>query len=195
MTSTPFEDRAGLKFVGVLSVFNEVWSDDDGLVRKNLKLSKADPLEIFPPTLDEALARPEKWEAEHPEQLAYEADATAEADDDGDEDDRDEDGDDFENEQDEEVLTFAIPKMTEKRVGVGEQVCVIGVYHEMNRGLLPPAGSGKPNRLIRGSADQVEQKSRSAFFRNLAGSLLALVVIHAGVYAVMQAYLHSLQNR
>jgi hypothetical protein len=85
--------------------------------------------------------------------------------------------------------------VTEKRVGVGEQVCVIGVYHEMNRGLLPPAGSGKPNRLIRGSAEQVEQKSRSAFFRNLAGSLLALVVIHAGVYAVMQAYLHSLQNR
>jgi hypothetical protein len=195
LTSTPFEDRAGLKFVGVLSVFNEVWSDDDGLVQKNLKLSKADPLEIFPPTLDEALARPEKWEAERPEQLAYEADATAEADDDGDEDDRDEDGDDFENEQDEEVLTIGIPKMTEKRVGVGEQVCVIGVYHEMNRGLLPPAGSGKPNRLIRGSADQVEQKSRSAFFRNLVGSLVALVVIHAGVYGVMQAYWHSLQNR
>lgn len=196
LASTTFEDRAGLKFVSVFSVFDQLWSDDDGLVQKNLKLSKADPGESFPPTLDDDLARQEKRAAEHPEQLADEAEASAEDEHDWDADDEDEpeDEDEYEYEHG-KVLTASLPKMTEKRIGVGEQVCVIGVYSEMKRGLLPPAGSGKPNRLIRGSADQVEQRSRSAFFRNLLGSFLALVVIHAGVYGVMQAYLHSLQNR
>jgi hypothetical protein len=186
ITSTSFEDHAGLKMVRVLSVFGDVWSDDDGLVRKNIKLSKTDPQEIFPPEFDEDLARREQWEAEHPDRLDEEERDEAE-------EDADFDGGEIEGSEDDEdgedALTTDLPKMTEKRVGVGEQVCAVGVYNEMRRGLLPPGRGRTPNRLIRGLADQIEQKSRSAFYRNLVGGLLALVIIHAAMYGVMQAYL------
>ena len=179
LTSTPFEDRAGLKMVTVLSIFGEVWSDDDGLVQKNVKLSKADPHEIFPLEFDQDLARLEEWEAEHPDDLADAAD-----------EDEEEEGED-DDEDRAFAMTAAFPKMTEKRVDVGEQVCAIGVYNEMRRGLLPPGRGRTPNRLIRGSADQIEHKSRSAFYRNLVGSLFALVIIHGAIYGVMLAHLRA----
>jgi len=76
-------------------------------------------------------------------------------------------------------------------VAVGEPVCAVGIYNEMRRGLLPPGRGRTPNRLLRGSVEQIEDKSRRAFFRNLIGSLVALVIIHAATYGVMQAYLRA----
>jgi len=185
VTGTAWEDRAGLKLVSVFSVFGDVWSDDDGQVEKNLKLSAADPQTIFPLDFDEALACQERWESAQP-------DESPEVTDEG---ERWGHSEDAEDEDDEEVdapgLTAALPKLTEKRVDVGEQVCAIGVYNELRRGLLPPGRGRTPNRLIRGSADQIEHKSRTAVFRNLAGSLVALVIIHAAIYGVMQAYLRA----
>jgi len=182
LSSAPFEDRAGLKLVTVLSVFTDVWSDEDGLVQKNIKLSKAELHEILPE---------ERWDAKAGEQLAGDPgeDDTENAIDQGDESDVD--GEDVAGDDVEDEFALSIPRMKETRVAVGEQVCVIGVYDEMRRGLLPPKPGRNPNRLIRGSADQIEQKSRSSLFRNLIGSLVALIVIHAAIYGVMQAYLHS----
>lgn len=198
LMSNPVEDRAGLKLVTVLSIFGDVWTDDDGLVQKNVKLSKVDPQEIFPADFDEDLARLQQWEAEHPDQLDGGADESDEDDEEGEneaEEDADFEGQDGEDDGDGAfALTAALPKMMEKRVGVGDQVCALGVYNEMRRGLLPPGRGRTPNRLIRGSADQIEQKSRSAFYRNLVGSLLALIIIHAVIYGVMQAYLGAAQR-
>jgi hypothetical protein len=191
LTSTPFEDRAGLKMVTVLSIFGDVWNDDDGLVQRNIKLSKAEPQEIFPLEFDQDLARLDQWEAEHPDDLA---DAANEDEQDQGEDANDSSDGEIEGCEDDDedrafAVTAALPKMTEKRVDVGEQVCAIGVYNEMRRGLLPPGRGRTPNRLIRGSADQIEHKSRSTFYRNLVGSLFALVIIHAAIYGVIQAHL------
>jgi len=187
LSSTPFEDRAGLKLVTVLSVFTDVWSDEDGLVQKNIKLSKAEPHEILPV---------ERWNAEAGEQPAGDICADDPCEDDTENEidqgnESDFDGVDVADDDVEDEFALSIPRMKETLVGVGEQVCVIGVYDEMRRGLLPPKPGRSPNRLIRGSADQIEQKSRSSLFRNLIGSLVALIVIHVAIYGMMQAYLHS----
>jgi hypothetical protein len=79
--------------------------------------------------------------------------------------------------------------MTEKRIEIGENVCVIGTYNEMQRGLLPRARGRRPNRLIRGTAEKVEQQSRKSLVSRLLGGLIGLIVVNAAVYGVMQAYL------
>jgi hypothetical protein len=101
-------------------------------------------------------------------------------------DDEEDDQDDPEND-----LTPSIPKMTEKRVAVGEQVCAIGVYRELQRGLRPSPGGCHPARLLRGGADQIIARSRASLLRNLVGGLLVLILLHAVIYGLMQAYRNS----
>ena len=48
--------------------------------------------------------------------------------------------------------TSVLPKMTEKRVNIGDKVCAVGTYNELQQGLLPKGRGSTPNRLIRGSA-------------------------------------------
>ncbi len=185
LARTSFDDRAGLKLVSVFSVFGDVWSDDDGLVEKNLKLSAADPQTMFPLDFDEALAQQERWEAAPPDERTEGADA-------GDRWDGSESEDSADIADDDGSGPLAAwPKLTEKRVAVGEPVCAVGIYNEMRRGLLPPGRGRTPNRLLRGSVEQIEDKSRRAFLRNLIGSLVALVIIHTAIYGVMQAYLRA----
>ncbi len=84
-----------------------------------------------------------------------------------------------------------IPRMTEKRVRVGEKVCAIGIYDEVRMGLCPPQGSTKPNRLLKGSVEAIERRSRSSLVSNLLGGLLTLLLLNGGVYGAMQLYLRS----
>jgi hypothetical protein len=179
LQSNEFEDRSGLKIVSVLTAFGEIWSDDDGLVQKNMRLSKASLDKIIPTDLDEDLKRLDAWRKEHPE---------------AEEDDKDEENDDDQEVEQEDVgPTFitAIPSLFEKCVAVGEQVVAIGVYDEMQRGLRPPGAGGPPNRLLRGTADQIESRSRSSMIRLVLGGLIGLLVIHGAILGVMQIYLHS----
>jgi hypothetical protein len=180
LETTPFEDRSGLKVVSVLSVFSEVWSDDDGFVQKNLRLSKVALDSLFPP---ESNAELDRLATEETERYAA-------MDDDEDEEELDDENFD-ENLDDElgEAPARDTPRLTEKKVYVGDEVCAIGVYNEMKRGLLPPKGR-QPNRLLRGSAEQIEQASRRSFWRMLIGGLVVLVIVHAVAYGLMQAYLH-----
>src|SRR5262245_24914740 len=48
LTGTEFEDFSGLKMVTVFSAIKAAWSDDDGLVRKNIRLGKTTPQSLFP---------------------------------------------------------------------------------------------------------------------------------------------------
>jgi hypothetical protein len=183
LNATPFEDRAGLKIASMFSVFGEVWSDDDGLVQKNLRLSKVDPKTLISPESKPDLERLSQWEAEHPDEVE----------DDEAEDEHDDatDDDELSDAEAETGLSVAIPKMTEKRVPPGADVCAIGLYQEKRRGLLPPRGSRHVNRLIRGSADAIQQQSRAAVRRNLIGGVVFLMLLHAAVWGVMQLYLRS----
>lgn len=177
LSSTQFEDRSGVKILTVLSVFEDVWADDDGMVQKNMRLSQIDPRSLFPPESEAELIRLAKQEAD--EGAVHVGDAA---------DDEDEDEDDDFLRHDSRP---ALPKMTEKRVAVGEEVCAIGIYDERRRGLLPRSRGRQPNRLIRGAPDEIIRSSRASFVRNLVGGLIALIVIHAALYGVMQAYLRS----
>jgi hypothetical protein len=202
LTTREFEDRTGLKMVTVLSVFGDVWSDEDGYVEKNLQLGKVPLPKLFPPELEaeidrqmglagNASATSQENRLEDEEEL--DDDELDEEDLESDEDDVD-DGDDGEDESEDELAYTArpeIPRMTEKRVAVGESVCAIGIYNELRGGLLPPRGSTQPNRLIRGTAEALEKKSRAALQGNLFGGLFFLVMAHLVTFGIMQIYLHS----
>lgn len=198
LRSQEFEDRTGLKFVTVLSAFGDIWSDDDGLVQKNMKLGKVTLDELFPPSLDADLLQMARLEQEHPERFA--ADQEIEEDEELAEEDLDDDVEndavdeiDEEEDDDESDVHFAtkVPKLVEKRVHIGEAVCAIGIYNELKRGLLPPRGSTTPNRLLRGTAEQIERRSWSAVKQNIVGGLIGLVVVHVVILIAMQVYRHS----
>lgn len=187
LASTQFEDRTGAKLATIFSVFGDVWSDEDGSVAKNLQIRHVDPEELLPGALEERIRStnlPDADDTDEDDLLDSDAEQSSQADD-------DELGDEWEN----EVVSLKVPKMTEKRVAVGEMVCAIGTYDELRHGLIPPGRGRNPNRLIRGSAEQVEQKLRGSARRHLIGGLLALVIIHGAVYGLMQAHRHSLQAK
>jgi hypothetical protein len=48
LETTQFEDRSGVKIVSMLSVISDVWADDDGLVQRNMRLSKIALDKLFP---------------------------------------------------------------------------------------------------------------------------------------------------
>jgi hypothetical protein len=186
LQSNSFEDRTGLKMVTLLSVFGDVWTDDDGSVQKNLQLRQVDLRKLFPEDAQRSTATPNQWE---PEAQPVHAVSTPHVGDD--EDDQESEYDDELDDDPDAASTAGIPKMTEKRVDVGEEVCVIGIYDEMKRGLLPPGRGRHPNRLLLGSIDAIARQLRGSILRNVIGSLVALVVIHAVIYGAMQIYLRS----
>ena len=163
---TPFEDRTGTKIVTVLSIFGDVWSDDDGSVVRNLQLRQADLDELLPAALAAGGTRQGVSSHGDPESDRELPDAA------DDEDDLDDDEDD--SELDDVQCAPQYAKMTEKRVAVGEPVCAIGTYDEMRRGLIPPGRSRSPNRLICGSAAasgaESARNGSAAPYRRAAGT-------------------------
>lgn len=187
-TTRPFEDKSGLRMVTVLAIFDDVWSDDDGLVEKNIRLGKIPLPKLFPLEL----------EAEIDRKLLVEQGSAASGkpyDDANDDDEEDEDEvDDDELNDDLDLTDYSkpeVPRMKEKRVEIGQEVCAIGRYNELRGGLLPPRGSTTPNRLIRGSADQLERKSRSSMVSFIVGGIVGFLLVHGVAFGVMQAYLRS----
>ncbi|MCA9023035.1 MAG: hypothetical protein KDA74_22955, partial [Planctomycetaceae bacterium] len=177
LTNTEFENRTGLKVVSILSVFGEVWSDDDGFVQKNMQLRNVQPEELFSLRMFEQLLD-QKQNPETDEDL-----------------DEDEYLDEDEIESRGMAFSYStLPKMTEKRIDVGEPVCVIGKFNESQQGLLPAAGSTQPNRLIRGTLEALEKKSRSSFYSRLLGGLVVLIIVNAVVYGMTHLYQHSPEN-
>lgn len=211
LTTHEFESRTGVKIVTVLGVFEDVWSDEDGLVEKNIRLGTVSLPDLFPPELEAAIDREMQLAAEQ----TGDAEAAAQGEndvldrederldktealdpsEDEDEDDEDniEDDDDFEDEDGElsGASSAKIPRMTEKRIAVGTQVCVIGMYNEMKRGLAPPGRGRQPNRLFCGSPAKLTKVFQSKFRSHLAGGLVFLAIAHLATFGVMQVYLHS----
>jgi ankyrin repeat protein len=182
LTGTQFEDFSGLKLVTVFSAIKAAWSDDDGLVRKNLRLGKMMPEALFPHAAavesDQAAPPPPAVEAN------VDAPTAAETSEDVEDDDLDD-----------ECLSNhvaqppgGIPQLKEKRVKVGEHVCAIGIYSGERRGLVP-GGLGADHfiKLIRGRAADIERQARGSTFGRLFGGLVALVLVHVATFGVMLA--------
>lgn len=172
LTTHEFEDRSGAKIVTVLSVFGEVWTDDDGSVTKNMRLSNLPLEELFPAEYDHNATQ-------EPEEEDF---------------DNDDEEDDDEEEDGQLGVKALMPKLVEKRVHVGEAVCVIGVYDELRRGLLP-ASSSSPNRLFRGTAEQIVANRRTSLVTNVVGALIGLAVIHAAIFGGLALFRHSPEVR
>lgn len=193
LKGTEFENRTGLRMATILSVFDDVWSDDDGLVQKNIRLGNVTVESLFPLDLLQDLAARDEARLlkEGPDMDDEEEDEDDEEELDEDDEDADEEGDDDDLDEDFSKPFAVIPKMTEKRVAIGETVCVIGTYNELQRGLLPKRGGSTPNRLIRGSAEDVAKNSRKAMVSRFFGGLIVLVIANAAVFGIMQLYLRS----
>lgn len=160
LRNTEFEDRSGMKLVSILSVFSDVWSDDDGRVERHMRLTSNSIDKIIPPDTEES-AKAYNDALIEDEQLGE-----------FDEGMIDEGGHVF----------IGLPKLIEKRVEPGEEVVVIGIYSEVHRGLMPPKGSTTVNRLKRGTAAEVAAKLQSSVMANVIGGLVVLAILH-GVIA------------
>jgi hypothetical protein len=195
LTTTPFEDYSGVKLVSLFSALKDAWTDDDGLVRKNMRLSNIAPESLFPGmraspvVLDMAMPQSE---------LAPGAAGVHENEelDDEDLDDDDLDEDDFDDEEldDEDVggkqtsFSSSVPTLSEQRVKVGDQVCAIGIYNAFKQGLVP-GGLGADHfiKLVRGRLDQVERAARSTTLSRFFGGLIFLAIFNAATYGVTMA--------
>src|SRR5262245_44497610 len=126
-----FEDFSGLKLVTVFSAIKSAWSDDDGLVRKNLRLCKTTPQSLLPPPAEaesDVSNRPLS-----PADVAMDDSPAVDRDEDEDDDDLDDEGPDVSA----GPARGGTPLLKEKRVKVGENVCAIGIYSGERRGLVP----------------------------------------------------------
>lgn len=201
LTTRQFEDKSGLKVMSVLAVFGDVWSDEDGQVEKNIRIGKITLPSLFTPELEAEIDRQLQADLERQAKLAQDpaqaAAAAADhealnADEEDEDDDDDLNDDDFEGDLESTGYSNPdIPRMEEKRVEIGQTVCAIGRFNELKGGLLPVRGSATPNRLIRGTAEEFEKKSRSSIVSYLIGGLVALVIVHGATFGVMQAYKNS----
>lgn len=191
LTTREFDERTGIKIVTVLGVFDDLWADEDGFVEKNIRIGKISLPDLFPPELEAEIDRQLALAGNPPH-----AEEEAEQDDEelGDElDEEDDEEGDEEDWGDDELATLppTVPKMTEKRVHIGQEVCAIGRYDALRGGLVPARGSTTPNRLIRGTAGKVIARSRASVRSHLIGGLIALVIVHAATFGIMQAYIRS----
>jgi hypothetical protein len=187
-TTADLEDYSGVKLISVFSAITSAWQDDDGLVRKNLRLGKTKPENLFPPITDQAVSDTEVEDGPFD-------DDDEELDDDEEDHDGEEDdigGDADLDGMDDPYFPAGIPLLKEKRVKVGEKVCAIGVYSGQRQGLIPGGlGADKFIKLIRGTATNIERNLRRTAFWRFVGGVIALVVVHAVAYGVMQAAQHD----
>jgi hypothetical protein len=192
VSRTQFEDISGLRLVNVFSAIQDAWTDEDGHVEKNLRLKKVDPQALFPDDLEAV------WQEIHGEQPVDEPDAEVgevEDEDFDDEEDLDEDDDELDDDGESSSLPYIpIPTLKENRIAPGDQVCVIGRYDEMRRGIRPSGMGMLALRLIRGNVETLERKARSSLWSHLLGGIFFLIVAHAATCFVMWAYLNNDQT-
>lgn len=187
VSRTQFEDISGLRLVNVFAAIQDAWTDEDGHVAKNLQLKKVDPQALFPDDLEAV------WQEIHGEKPVAEPEAeVGEAEDfDDEEDELDEDDDDLDDDDSPPLPYIPIPKLKENRIAPGDQVCVIGRYDEMRRGIRPSGMGMQALRLIRGNVETLERKARSSLWSHLLGGTFFLIVAHAATCFVMWAYLNN----
>lgn len=187
VSNTQFEDISGLRLVNVFGAIQDAWTDEDGQVEKNLQLKKVNPQALFPDDLEAV------WQEIHGEKPINEPEVGEITDAEIEEDEEDEIDDDDDESDDEgpAIPYIPIPTLKENRVEAGAQVCVIGKYDELRRGIRPVGSGMAAIRLIRGTVETLEGKSRSSLWSHLIGGLFFLLLAHGATYGVMQLYQHS----
>jgi hypothetical protein len=197
LLASDFENMSGLKMLSVFSAIKAAWSDDDGLVRKNVRLTSKTPQQLYP-DVAAALGNESSWPTRTPEAELDAAVADAADDELDDEDLEDELEDDDELTDDELEAEDAAQGdqyglagrliLKETRVKPGDAVCAFGIYSGDKRGLTP-GGLGADHfiKLIRGKPEVIEAEARGRVWKNIVGGILALIVVHAGAYALLLA--------
>jgi hypothetical protein len=203
ISTNSFEDRSGIRIASLLSLFREIWCDDDGRVEKHVRFSKASAEELFP---GELLADMERQLGlngpEDSDGLALGTEIpspipSVDSDETGDAESLDETDSDLERDEvsetddDDETdwdlgLPARLPKMREKIVPVGAEVCAIGRYDQARRGLLPLPNQQTPNRLLSGAAVLNADRSRRSMVRRMVGGLIVLAITQAVLFGIVR---------
>ena len=204
ISTNSFEDRSGIRIASLLALFKEIWCDDDGRVEKHVRFSKASAEELFPGDLladmeqQLGLDEPEGSEGRPPATEITAGISAADSDESGDAELQGETDDDFEreeisetdgdNETEVDVASSArLPKMREKTVPPGAEVCAIGRYDAAHRGLLPLPDQQTPNRLLSGTAVLNADRSRRSMVRRMVGGLVVLGITQAVLFGVVRS--------
>jgi hypothetical protein len=194
LRNTTFEDRSGLKFVSIMSIFGELWSDADGMIFKNMRFTKKTIDELYPPEMLERLQQGAALETIQSSEIDHANDDLADKDIDDEEFDDDvieKDANDPAVQQNATLALQSPPRLMEKYVPINDEVTVFGVYQELTGGIGPKSRGGKPSRLFRRSAAEQAKLSRRSISNNLLGGAIGLVVIHLLLLAGIWIYQHS----
>lgn len=172
-----FQDVSGIKLIGALTALKDVWCDDDGHIRKDLRLRSEKKESLFSPELEE-----------HLDSLPVDLPRPKDDDYEDDDDDLNEGLEDT-NLSEREQFSLLVPRLSEKLIAPGEHVCVIGRYDAERQGLVPSSsGRGRLNRLIRGKPEVIEKRLHSSLWTNLVGALIVLPIIHLIIFGVITLY-------
>ncbi|TWT38643.1 hypothetical protein [Blastopirellula retiformator] len=160
LRATKFEALTGIKLINLFSALGEVWADEDGYVAKHINIGNLTADDLFPLDTEGNVQRTSLWD-----------------------DERDEDKEPLEDDDPQR----RVPHLKEKRVPIGADVCAIGRYDEMSRGLLPTPGAVTPNRLMQGTPADITAGSLGKMVRNVFGALVVLVITHAILFSVIRS--------
>jgi hypothetical protein len=191
LLSTDFENISGLKMISVFSAIKAAWTDDDGLVRKNIRLTSKTPQQLYP---EEATATGASTSPVATPEAEWDDNLEEDDDELDDEELNDEElaelGEDLDDDLDFDT-EFHVPEqlvLKEKRVKVGERVCAFGIYNGQHRGLVPGGlGADRFIKLVRGKPEAIEASARKRVLQNIVGGILGLTIVHAGAWALLQA--------
>ena len=194
LQSTEFEDMSGLKMMSVFSAIKAAWTDDDGLVRKNVRLTLKTPQQLYPEAAAQAEGVQQPVRTPEAEFEASAHDATPDDLEDEDDELTEEELAELDAEIDGEIAeerTHYGPAgrliLKEKRVKVGEQVCAFGIYSGEKLGLVPGGlGADRFIKLVRGKPGMIEAESRKRVFQNIVGGVIGLTVVHVGAWFLLQ---------
>lgn len=204
ISTNSFEDRSGIRIASILALFQEIWCDDDGRVEKHVRFSKASAEELFPGELLADMERQlglngpddsdgQSLATEIPNEISSaESDETddAESQDEIDRELEREEGNETDDVDETEWIAESsarLPKMRERMVPVGAEVCAIGRYDAARRGLLPLPDQQTPNRLLSGTSVVNADRSRRSIVRRILGGLIVLGITQAVLFGVVRS--------
>jgi hypothetical protein len=193
LLGTEFENLSGLKMVNVFSAIKAAWTDDDGLVRKHVRLTTKTPQQIYPQAAHtaEGITTTEGTTGPIPVEEADEDWEDDELDEELDDENLDEEFDADAAESLDENPDHALSSdllLKEKRVKVGENVCAFGIYSGEKRGLVPGGlGADRFIKLVRGKPETIEAAARNRVLQNILGGIMGLTIVHAAAWALLQA--------
>lgn len=185
LAHTPFKQMHGANVAGLYRTLMEAWADDDGSVDLHWQRVADGGEWLNAPKVTEWLVKSAEQAAllEQPATASPTAKNDAYADDVNDADDEEDEEDDDELDEGDVIETAFetapdLPRLVEKFLPVGQEVCLFGVYSAAHDALTPSMQRHAVMlRVMRGHPEQVLSRLRAKVRGQIIGGLFLLALV------------------